>query len=244
VENAAIFTTYSLRRCYPTVAGIHRASADEQDALGDWLTVQGTVMRVRYQDQRLEEAAAAKLRQATLLQWAAQKQSDALSWEVLRVFMHKECVTKAGEAVAAQLMNDEIVEHVDETQQPRARFAIRHLQHRAVGKPVTDAPCLPLQPEAPPPEVRTEELQQSWLATLYKGDALVHLMTKEGRTLCKHRQKSARDIKRAVATGTSLSELAAFGWDLSHICERCKGLAPVGALVHVQGAIYGPRTVA
>jgi hypothetical protein len=97
VENAAIFTTYSLRRCYPTVVGIHRASADEQDALGDWLTVQGTVMRVRYQDQRLEEAAAAKLRQATLLQWAAQKQSDALSWEVLRVFMHKKCVMKAGE---------------------------------------------------------------------------------------------------------------------------------------------------
>jgi hypothetical protein len=34
VPNAELFTTYSLRRCYPTVAGMHKASADEQDALG------------------------------------------------------------------------------------------------------------------------------------------------------------------------------------------------------------------
>jgi hypothetical protein len=252
VDNASLFTTYSLRRCYPTVAGIHRASADEQDALGDWLTVQGTVMRVRYQNQCLEEAAAAKLRQSTLLQWATQHHSEHLSWEVLRVFMDAERVAKAGEKVATQLLHDQVVEQVDGDQQPKARFTIRHLSTRVRmgtsslkrGSPCMPAepPCLPVRPEtgpsassmaepgSAPTSAASEEVQQSWLATSHKGDALVHLTSKEGQPLCKHRQKSPREIKRAVAQGASVSELPAFGWGLSHICERCQGLAPVGAL--------------
>jgi hypothetical protein len=65
--------------------------------------------------------------------------------------------------------------------------------------------------------------------------------------MCKHRQRHARQLKNPVAQGADLSELAGFGWDPSHICERCRTLVPVSAIMHCQGvtltelSLWAPR---
>ena len=81
--DADIFSSYSLRRSMPTLAGMTGTHPDDADALGDWTSAGSCKMRIRYADKREERAAVAKLTHVLLVRHMAHTQA-ALSWDTCR----------------------------------------------------------------------------------------------------------------------------------------------------------------
>ena len=64
MHDTDMFSSYSLRRSMPTLAGMSGTHPDDADALGDWTAARDGKMRIRYADSREEPSAAVKLSQA------------------------------------------------------------------------------------------------------------------------------------------------------------------------------------
>jgi hypothetical protein len=130
-----------------------------------------------------------------------------LTWESLRVYMQKDVVDKAGAEVAEGLRTDAACEQLEPSYAVKARFNVSHFTTKCtlpIKKKREEDPGK--QPaEGPMQGSAARAAGHAWLATEYKGDALVHLQTRDGQILCKHRQRKARPIKPPVAAGSDLS---------------------------------------
>ena len=83
MQDADIFTSYSLRRSMPTLAEINATYPDDADALGDWTSAKDNKMRIRYADSREERSAVVKLTHVLLARQVARSQV-VLSWDACR----------------------------------------------------------------------------------------------------------------------------------------------------------------
>ena len=228
LQDAAMFTTYSLRRSMPTLGELRHADEAELSALGDWSSKKNSSMPIRYADNREASALLAKLLQVRLVSMAADSTNE-VSWEAMREFLTQIQLDQVRKQVVSEFAADSVVAEVREELicdlvPLRRRFNLRMLPRRAAAseKPVQKGGVA---------EASSGSAQQAlegelhWVAVPWKGQPVVHLLpATAGTPWCKRRRGQNRaQVRRMIACGSLLSELVQMGWGLGAMCAECLG---------------------
>ena len=219
IENAEVFTSYSLRRSMPTLANLRQAPEEEADALGDWLGTKNSRMRTRYSDERERTALMAKLMQAELVTEMA-NMTEQVSWQAVPALLARIPLAKVQARVNERVASEEAVasapaEWVGHLVQVRKRFGLGKMS----------AP-----PRKPPAATERKPVLGAvpfvWEATKKRGAILVHLLPQQGAVPFCRRKKGARgqQLKRVVAKGETMQQLCAVA-ELDSLCSDCVRLS-------------------
>ena len=133
MSNPEIYSSYSSRRCMPTIAMMRGAAEEETCALGEWQGKEDKSMPVRYAEsiERQATATIAKLTQCQIISIAADK-SRPVSWEALRKCVGQIDIDSVKKAANAAFCENTEVESTPQAWlkdivQPVKRFALTGL---------------------------------------------------------------------------------------------------------------------
>ena len=245
IPNAGMYTSYSSRRCMPTIALMREASENEASALGEWQDKKDSKMPIRYAEvlERQASAAIAKLMQVELVKQVAKK-ARPVSWDTMRANIDSSMVEESRKVATSKFCGDTIIESTPDNMlkdivQPERRFnlsglAFKQLKYKRLRR----------QAELRAGQDRGDETQEqpaalSWCVNAYNSRQVLHIMDSDRQMpLCRANWKAGRQLAQPIAWGAKPEELRELGalCELL-ICTRCETRSDPVAMEQIRGIV-------